>query len=71
MQQLTVSTINLLINNAINNKVINKYVTLNNSISLSNKLIKQNSEAIKILNGTGENSVEFKIKQAFNIEEIK
>lgn len=71
MQQLTVSTVNLLINNAINNKVINKYVTLNNSISLSNKLIKQNSEAIKILNGTGENSVEFKIKQAFNIEEIK
>lgn len=71
MQQLTVSTVNLLINNAINNKVINQYVTLNNSISLSNKLIKQNSEAIKILNGTGENSVEFKIKQAFNIEEIK
>ena len=71
MQQLTVNTVNLLINNAINNKVINKYVTLNNSISLSNKLIKQNSEAIKILNGTGENSVEFKIKQAFNIEEIK
>lgn len=71
MQQLTVSTVNLLINNAINNKVINKYVTLNNSISLSNELIKQNSEAIKILNGTGENSVEFKIKQAFNLEEIK
>ena len=51
--------------------IINRLIVTNSTIE-SNPLlvISENKKAIDILNGTGEGSVDYKIKQALSISEI-